>query len=180
MLPSLIIRIERWKWSERFELYVSSMGNFKDKSKQKMQIRINNCGYSMIDTKDGTLPAHRVVMMVWKPTEGMEILTVDHINHNKRDNNIYNLEWVTQEENTRRARKDETKELGLIMPNVQLIATKKKSIHRFNSTSEAVDFIYKDNAMGPNTDLQKVSNRIQRACVDQKSSYGFNWRTELC
>lgn len=34
----------------------------------------------------------------------MEQLTVDHLDHNKRNNSVDNLEWVTRAENMRRAR----------------------------------------------------------------------------
>jgi hypothetical protein len=45
-------------------------------------------------------------MLTWKPIPDAENLTVDHLNHNKRDNSLYNLEWVTQKENLRRAKED--------------------------------------------------------------------------
>ena len=37
---------------------------------------------------------------------GMEELSVDHLDHNKRNNALYNLEWVTVAENQRRAAED--------------------------------------------------------------------------
>jgi hypothetical protein len=40
------------------------------------------------------------------PTEDMDNLTVDHLDHNKRNNCIDNLEWVTESENKRRAVND--------------------------------------------------------------------------
>jgi hypothetical protein len=49
---------------------------------------------------------HRVVMLTWKPTPEAEKLTVDHLDHNKRNNALSNLEWVTKEENQRRADAD--------------------------------------------------------------------------
>lgn len=50
---------------------------------------------------------HRLVMLTWKPTPEAEMLTVDHLNHNKRDNSLDNLEWVTVEENQVRATRDQ-------------------------------------------------------------------------
>jgi hypothetical protein len=52
------------------------------------------------------LLVHRVVMLTWRPTANAEHLTVDHLDHNKRNNAIDNLEWVTLEENQRRAEAD--------------------------------------------------------------------------
>ena len=45
-------------------------------------------------------------MLTFKPIPNAESLTVDHLNHNKRDNSFNNLEWVTKEENERRANRD--------------------------------------------------------------------------
>lgn len=45
-------------------------------------------------------------MLTWKPIPNAEELTVDHLNHNKRDNSLDNLEWVTKAENIRRSKQD--------------------------------------------------------------------------
>ena len=47
--------------------------------------------------------AHRLVLLTWKPIPNAEDLTVDHLDHNKRNNKLSNLEWVTQKENSSRA-----------------------------------------------------------------------------
>lgn len=46
---------------------------------------------------------HRLLMVTFKPIEHWDILTVDHLDGNPANNNLDNLEWVTQAENTRRA-----------------------------------------------------------------------------
>lgn len=55
-----------------------------------------------------TYKLHRLLMMAFKPHPRMSVLEVDHLNGNKLDNDLINLEWVTTEENGRRAR-----EMGL-------------------------------------------------------------------
>jgi hypothetical protein len=45
-------------------------------------------------------------MMTWKPIANADSMTVDHLDHNKRNNRLSNLEWVTEEENKRRAAED--------------------------------------------------------------------------
>lgn len=45
---------------------------------------------------------HRAEMLCFKYIEGCEKLVVDHVNGNKLDPRICNLEWVTQEENNKR------------------------------------------------------------------------------
>lgn len=101
--------IERWKWNPDFELYVSNKGRFRNRDKKDVPIQVNKSGYCMIycgGTIHRHLFAHRVVMLTWRPTPNAEHLTVDHLNHNKRDNSLENLEWVSQEENIRRAKAD--------------------------------------------------------------------------
>ena len=46
---------------------------------------------------------HRLLMVTFKPTERWDVLTVDHLDGNPANNDLDNLEWVTQAENSRRA-----------------------------------------------------------------------------
>lgn len=106
MLSFFNIKIEKWKFNKEYEVYVSNFGNFKDKNKRNIPINISNGGYCWIKTNFGLRPAHRLVMKTFKPIADDENLTVDHLNHNKRDNSIYNLEWISQEGNWLRATAD--------------------------------------------------------------------------
>jgi hypothetical protein len=108
IFPSIILKIERWKFNKDYGVYVSTLGNFKDRYKRNLPINVTNKGYCTVKTEAaGEWPkAHRLVMLTWKPIPNAENLTVDHLNHNKRDNSLVNLEWVTQEENLRRAERD--------------------------------------------------------------------------
>lgn len=109
MLPTIKLNIERWKYNSTFELYVSNMGHVKNKSKADVAPKIMQDGYVVIHV-GGSNPhwmlLHRLVMLTWKPTPEAEDLTVDHLDHNKRNNALSNLEWVTRKENMRRATKD--------------------------------------------------------------------------
>lgn len=101
--------IERWKWNADFGIYVSNKGRFRSRDKRDLPIKIGNGGYCMVYCGGNThkyLSAHRVVMLTWRPTANAENLTVDHLDHNKRNNALDNLEWVTREENERRAKAD--------------------------------------------------------------------------
>lgn len=108
IFPTIRINIERWKWNKTFEVYVSTMGRVKNRSKMiippKTTCHDYLCFYIPHIRK--FISAHRLVMLTWQPRSDAEFLTVDHINHNKRDNSLYNLEWVTTEENLRRAAND--------------------------------------------------------------------------
>lgn len=108
IFPTFHFHIERWKFNKDYGVYVSTLGNFKDRHKRRLPINITNKGYCTVKTEaPGKWPkAHRLVMLTWKPIPNAENLTVDHLNHNKRDNSVANLEWVTWKENQRRAEND--------------------------------------------------------------------------
>ena len=106
IFPKLILRLERWKFNKDYGVYVSTLGHFKDRHKRNLPYKINQAGYCAIQTERGNVFAHRLVLFTWKPIPNAEQLTVDHLNHNKRDNSLANLEWVTREENCRRAAND--------------------------------------------------------------------------
>mgnify|MGYP003299796073 CR=1 FL=1 len=108
MLPTISLRIERWKFNKDYGVYVSTLGNFKDRHKRNLPVKIYQTGYCVVKTEcpQPWVLAHRLVMFTWKPIPNAENLTVDHLNHNKRDNSLANLEWVTYEENQRRAAAD--------------------------------------------------------------------------
>ena len=106
ILPTLHLRIERWKFNKEYGIYVSTLGNFKDRYKRRLPFKLKD-GYCYIKTETANWKsAHRLVMLTWRPIPDAEELTVDHLNHNKRDNSIGNLEWVTKEENLKRAERD--------------------------------------------------------------------------
>ena len=106
IFPQLIFNIEKWKWNEEYQVYVSTLGHFKDKNKKNLPVLVKNSGYLSVKTPVGIKSCHRLVLLTWRPIPNAEELTVDHLNHNKRDNSLNNLEWVTRQENLRRARKD--------------------------------------------------------------------------
>ena len=109
MLPILHISFERWRFNRDYGVWVSTHGRFRNRDKANLPIRINQKGYCCVKvdcTTCTTMLAHRLVMLTGRPTDEAENLTVDHKNHNKRDNSLKNLEWVTYEENIKRAEMD--------------------------------------------------------------------------
>lgn len=107
ILPRFLFKIERWKWNSDYRVYVSNLGHIKNEHKQDLPVHIDGNGYCRVHTECCRYKSvHRLVMLTWRPIPNAEELTVDHLNHNKRDNSLENLEWVTQEENLRRAEKD--------------------------------------------------------------------------
>lgn len=109
IMPTFLFNIEKWKWNSEYRVFVSNMGHFKDEYKKDIPTKIDCGGYCKIRTYLGYKAAHRLVLLTWKPIADAETLTVDHLDHNKRNNTVSNLEWVTYEENQIRAAKDQLK-----------------------------------------------------------------------
>lgn len=106
---NFIFKIERWKFNKTYQVYASNQGRFRNKSKADIPIKIGKGGYCYVKVECSTceyILAHRLVMLTWKPTPDAENLTVDHKDHNKRNNALSNLEWVSYEENQERAKDD--------------------------------------------------------------------------
>lgn len=100
------INIEFWKYNKKYNFYVSNHGHLKDKNGNEIQLNVNQSGYMFIKIDNEPVYIHRLVMETWKPNKRMSTLTIDHIDHNKRNNCVKNLEWVTAKENQKRADRD--------------------------------------------------------------------------
>lgn len=98
--------MEQWKiipFEENYE--VSDKGRVRNsKTKHIKSLRKNKGGYLRVTLYPSgtTYSIHRLVALVWLAESYLEGLEVDHIDGNKENNNVQNLEWVTQQENIRR------------------------------------------------------------------------------
>lgn len=69
---------------------------------------VSRCGYEIAPFKldiGMKLLVHRVVLETFCPVENMEDLDVNHIDGDKLNNNLNNLEWCTKHENMQHAMK---------------------------------------------------------------------------
>ena len=118
LVPEFHFNIERWKYYMPMDVYVSSFGRFKDKDGNILSTTAKN-NYIVFR---GEL-VHRLVMTNFKPIPGCAGMTVDHLDHNTRNNRIDNLEWVSVEENQARAKKDaEANEKTMLKRTQELLA----------------------------------------------------------
>lgn len=188
ILPKLTFKWERWKFNSDYGIYASTLGHFKDRHKRDIPVKINNKGYVMIKTEQGYRLAHRLVMLTWRPTDDAENLTVDHLNHNKRDNSLVNLEWVTEKENKLRARNDyiaESEEVINPKKRKQIAEThirvfkEGKVCATFSTEEEFADFILsstKKKAKRSRKDLVELAKNCKRKASKERELLGYTWK----
>lgn len=106
--PSIKLDIERWRFNEQAQLYVSNQGRVRRKNGALIEFKVRrDNGYISVYTKEsGFWSVHQLVAQTWIPNSDPTKNTVDHLDHNKRNNRVENLEWCTVTENRARAERD--------------------------------------------------------------------------
>lgn len=99
--------MEQWEFVHDFENYlISTLGNVKTVNGKPKKIVYDNKGYGRVElwknNKGRKFRVHRLVAETFIPNPlGKE--QVNHIDGNKKNNCVSNLEWVTPKENIRHA-----------------------------------------------------------------------------
>lgn len=99
--------IEKFIKIPEFEGYeISNFGyviSYKGKEPKKLTISSYSNGYKFVSlSKNGKVKGyllHRLVLSSFCPVEGMEKLQVNHLDCDKSNNRLDNLEWATPKEN---------------------------------------------------------------------------------
>ena len=103
------------KYQLRFNYYVTNDGKiWSEKTQKFLSQHKDKDGYLKVrmgtmDLNPGkthTFSVHRLVLENFNPIQGMDKLQVNHIDGNKENNNLLNLEWVTCKENISHAMKN--------------------------------------------------------------------------
>lgn len=96
--------MEEWKQIKHLHYSINNFGNIRnDLTGKQLKPQKNIYGYMVILLYDNGKPLHfqihRLILETFKPVENMQNLQVNHIDNNRSNNNLNNLEWVTPSEN---------------------------------------------------------------------------------
>ena len=97
---------EQWReWPQDSRVLVSNKGNvvsYKRGVPYPLKVFHNNCGYQMVNASRPPQYVHRLVADTWIDNPN-HYRDVNHINGDKDDNRVENLEWATHSQNLRHA-----------------------------------------------------------------------------
>lgn len=100
------------KYNLIYDYYVRDNGTiYSAKTNKILSPQLDKNGYEKVqmmsdDGKRHRYSVHRLILENFNPVEGMENLQVNHIDGDKRNNSLNNLEWVTCQENINHAIKN--------------------------------------------------------------------------
>lgn len=114
--------MEEWKQIKDFPKYaISSEGQIKNEKGRILKPYVNHKGYFKIgligdDKKMHKKRVHRLVAETFIPNTD-NLPEVNHLNFNKQDNRVENLEWCTDDQNREHFLHNRVKRRYLIAPD---------------------------------------------------------------
>lgn len=157
---------EIWKEIQGYEgLYaVSSKGRVKNiKTGKVLKNRINPHGYAIValykgnGTKPKAVMVHRLVAQAFIPNPE-NLPQINHIDEDKRNNNVINLEWVSASQNQRHSAHQYSCRINQLSLDGELV----KEWESSHEIERELGYIY--------------GNIIQCCKGKYKQMYGFKWQ----
>lgn len=157
---------ETWKTVNVFDNYeVSNFGNVRNKTTLKIMKQCNDQdGYKLVNLsnkgKTKLFRVHRLVLSTFTKDSNKQ---VNHINENKQDNNLNNLEWVTCKENINHGTR-----------NRRVSEKLSKKINQYDLNGNLINTFYGINEAERQTG---ISNQSIGKCAlgKYKTAGGFVW-----
>lgn len=101
------VKIIYCKYDLKYDYYVNDNGSIYSKISNKiLNWSLDKDGYAKVrlmstDGKRHRYSVHRLILENFNPVDGMDKLQVNHIDGNKLNNNLNNLEWITPSTNNK-------------------------------------------------------------------------------
>lgn len=154
-----VIKVRKIKHEELNDYYVSAQGEIFNQDFVKVAQYLVNGYYIFKNSKDKGFLTHRVVAMTYIKNPN-NCPVVNHIDENKLNNNVNNLEWVTQKENCAKHGKDISHPREVIQLDMSGM-----EVARFKSITEA------------GTAIGLSRHAVNRVCLGKnKTAGGYMWK----
>ena len=177
---------EIWKTIPNFSNYeVSSLGNIRNKktlkelAKNSLRGGYIRVGITNDDNERKQVTIHRVVAITFIPNPENKY-TVNHIDHDKLNNSVKNLEWASTTEQNRHKRKV-PKEKQRLMSSRKVWKINQdtdEKIELYETIRDAAKWVF-DNNLTSITDFNNGNNIKTQICAvcreNRNSAYGFKW-----
>ena len=178
---------ELWKEIINFSKYqISTFGNIKNKDTQKILTPTKKSGYlclSLLDDNGNrkSLKVHRLVALTFIPNlQNKE--TVNHIDHNRLNNKLNNLEWATTAEQNKHRRKPEKEIQELISSRAvwRIDKDTNEKLELYHTLRFASQWVF-DNKLTSITvfnDGNNIKTRICAVCqkkCGRNTAFGYKW-----
>lgn len=157
--------IEEFKQIKNTHYSISNFGRIRnDRTNKILKAQKNIHGYMVIliyeEGKPKNRQIHRLLLETFKPCENMHKLQVNHIDHNRSNNYIDNLEWVTPSQNCNR-KKD------------RVFYNSKKCFDNFGNCFESFREAGRFYGISANTVKNDCLNKTKRQTKSRNVSFHF-------
>lgn len=171
---------ELWKSIENYENYhVSTLGRVKNTTTDKILKLNSKGGYLDISLVNSlgqkTFKVHRLVALAFIPNPENKT-DVNHMDKNKHNNNILNLEWNTRAENNLHGKLNVIIKTNRNKSINRLDKNTNKLLEKYNSIELAAEWVL---SLGLTKTVHNGRNSIGNVITGvSKTAYGFRWELE--
>jgi len=176
---------EIWKEIPDYPSYsISDYGNIKNNTTNKIRKPSIKSGYCIVNLNGKALRIHRLVALTFIPNPEKKE-TVNHKDHNKINNNLDNLEWMTTKEQNIHKRKPtiEIQQKMSSRPVWRINNITNEKIELYDTICFASKWVF-DNKLTSVKDFNggnNIKTKISAVCQNRygrKTAFGYKWEYE--